>query len=132
MTDLALTGESWRTRAEADPYFTRVQVETLVHGYLNGHDPGDPAASPLYGDLGTMPPLIFHVGEDEVLLDDACRYGARAISAGADITVDVWEGMPHGFVSGVGRFSAANQALTALGTFLTTKLDAVRATRSNR
>ena len=126
VTDLALTGESWRTRADADPYFTRNQVEGLVGGYLDGHDPRDPGASPLYGDLIDLPPIRIHVGEDEVLLDDAYGYGQRAFFAGSDATVDVWEGMPHGFVSGVGRLSAADQALDAVGAFLTEKLASAR------
>ena len=126
VTDLALTGESWQTRADADPYFTRVQVEELVHGYLDGHDPRNPGASPLYGDLVDLPPVRSHVGEDEVLLDDARDYGQRTFSAGSDASVDVWEGIPHGFASGVGRLSAANEALYAVGIFLTEKLASAR------
>jgi acetyl esterase/lipase len=64
------------------------------------------------------------VGDDEVLLDDALRYVARAVDAGVDATVDVWQGMPHGFVSSVGKLAAANQALTAIGAFLARRLDA--------
>src|SRR3989441_4617389 len=33
VTDLALTGESFQTRAEADPYFTKSQVAGLVASY---------------------------------------------------------------------------------------------------
>jgi hypothetical protein len=36
--------------------------------------------------------------------------------------LDVWMGMPHGFVTDVGRFSAATQALSAIGAFLTERL----------
>lgn len=118
VADLALTGGSWRTRADADPYFTRAQAEELVRVYLAGHDPRDPAASPLYGDLAGLPPVQIHVGEDEVLLDDARRYGDRAFAAGTAVTVDVWQGMPHGFVSGIGRLDAASQALETVGAFL--------------
>ena len=51
VTDLALTGASWETRAAADPYFLRSQAAELVRSYLGGHDPADPLASPLYGEL---------------------------------------------------------------------------------
>jgi monoterpene epsilon-lactone hydrolase len=40
-----------------------------------------------------------------------------------DARVDVWQGMPHGFSSGVGKLAAANQALAAIGTFLAQRLD---------
>jgi epsilon-lactone hydrolase len=55
MTDLALTGESFETRAGADPYFVRSQAEGLVHSYLGESDPKNPLASLLYGDLGPRP-----------------------------------------------------------------------------
>ncbi len=118
VTDLALAGASWDSRAEADPYFTRSQAEGLIRGYIGSLDPADPVASPLFGDLTGLPPIRIHVGEDEVLLDDARRYAERAAAAGADVAVDVWEGMAHGFASAVGRLIAAEQALDAIGGFL--------------
>jgi monoterpene epsilon-lactone hydrolase len=124
VTDLTLTGQSWKTRAAADPYFIESQARELVRSYLNGADPMAPKASPLYGDLAALPPVRVHVGDDEVLLDDALRYVARAIDAGVDARVDVWQGMPHGFASGVGKLAAANQALAAIGAFLAERLDA--------
>ena len=74
VTDLALTGESFKTRSEADPYFVRSQVVGLVRSYLGGTDPKNPTAPPLYGDLAGLPAIRVHVGDDEVLLDDSRRY----------------------------------------------------------
>src|SRR5256712_5973401 len=79
VTDLALTGESFQTRAEADPYFTKSQVAGLVASYLGETDPTNPLASPLYGDLSGLPPIRVHVGDDEVLLYDSRRYVMRAV-----------------------------------------------------
>jgi acetyl esterase/lipase len=118
VTDLALTGESYETRAEADPYFTRSQAAGLVASYLGETDPKNPLASPLYGDLSGLPPIRVHVGDDEVLLDDSRRYVERAAQAGVDAELDVWMGMPHGFVTGIGQFDAARQSLEAIGAFL--------------
>jgi acetyl esterase/lipase len=118
VTDLALTGESYRTRAEADPYFTKSQAAGLVASYLGETDPKNPLASPLYGDLSGLPPIRVHVGDDEVLLDDSRRYVERAAQAGVDAELDVWMGMPHGFVTGIGQFDAARQSLDAIGAFL--------------
>ncbi len=122
VTDLALTGESYQTRAEADPYFTKAQVAGLVASYLGHANPKNPLASPLYGDLTGLPPIRVHVGDDEVLLDDSHRYVERAIAAGVDAELDVWMGMPHGFVTGIGAFAAAQQSLDAIGTFLTGRM----------
>jgi epsilon-lactone hydrolase len=122
MTDLALSGESYETRAEADPYFTKSQAAGLVASYLGHTDPTNPLASPLYGDLSSLPPIRVHVGDDEVLLDDSRRYVERAVAAGVDAELDVWMGMPHGFVTGVREFDAARRSLEAIGAFLTLRL----------
>jgi epsilon-lactone hydrolase len=124
VTDLTLGGASWETRADADPYFLRSQAVELVNAYLNGHDPADPLASPLYGELEGLPPIRVQVGDDEVLLDDSLRYVERAVAAGVDARVDVWEGMPHGFLSGIGTLAASTQALDAIGEFLADRLTA--------
>jgi epsilon-lactone hydrolase len=124
VTDLALTGPSFETRAAVDPYFIRPQVEGLVHSYLGDTDPRNPLASPLYGNLAGLPPIRIHVGEDEVLLDDSRRYLERAVAARVDARLDVWEGMPHGFVGSVGKLTAAAMALDAIGEFLAQRLTA--------
>jgi monoterpene epsilon-lactone hydrolase len=127
VTDLSLSGESWTSRAEADPFFVRDQAEGLVDAYLARHDPEDPLASPLFGALAGLPPIRVHVGDDEVLRDDSLNYVQRAVAAGVDAQVDVWTGMPHGFLGSVGRLEAADAALELLGAFLAQRLSAVRA-----
>ena len=122
VTDLAMTAPSWETRAVADPYFTRSQAEALIGSYLGHGDAFHPSASPLFGELTGLPPIRVHVGDDEVLLDDARRYVERAVVASVDATLDVWEGMPHGFLGGIGRFAAASQALAEIGAFLFARL----------
>src|SRR5579863_6745666 len=122
ITDLALSGESYETRAEADLYFTKSQAAGLVRSYLGPADPKNPLASPLCAELTGLPPIRVHVGDDEVLLDDARRYVERAVAAGVDARLDIWMGMPHGFVTNVGGFNVATQALKASGAFLTEQL----------
>ncbi len=118
VTDLSLSGASWTTRAAADPYFIQLQAAELVRSYLNGADPSDPAASPLRADLTGLPPIRVHVGNDEVLLDDSVRFVDRALAAGVDAQLDVWEGMVHGFPGSVGQLSASTLALQQIGWFL--------------
>jgi epsilon-lactone hydrolase len=122
VTDLALTGKSFDTRADADPFFTKSQVDGLVRSYLDQTDPKNPLVSPLYGDLGGLPPIRVHVGDDEVLLDDSRRYVERAVAAGVDARLDIWMGMPHGFVTGVDKYNAAREAFHAVGEFLAQRL----------
>ena len=122
VTDLTLSGASYETRAEADPFFTKQQVAELVRSYLGSVDANDPLASPLQGRLSGLPPICIHVGDDEVLLDDSRRYIERAVAEGVDARLDVWTGMPHGFVASIGTLKASAQALDAIGMVLTERL----------
>ena len=119
VTDLTLSGATYETRADADLYFTKQQVAELVQSYLGSADANDPLASPLQGRFSGLPPVRIHVGDDEVLLDDSRRYVERATAAGVDARLDVWTGMPHGFVAIIGPIKASTQALDAIGLFLT-------------
>jgi monoterpene epsilon-lactone hydrolase len=122
VTDLTLSGESYETRADADLLFTRAQVAQLVQAYLGDADPKGPLTSPLAGPVAGLPPVRAHVGDDEVLLDDSRRYVAKAIAADVDAKLDIWMGMPHGFVGRVGTLKAADQAMDAVGVFLANRL----------
>jgi acetyl esterase/lipase len=117
-TDLTLSGASMETRAEADPLLTKDSLASTARLYLGGHDPRDPRASPLYGDLAGLPPVRIHVGEDEILLDDSLRCGERIESEGGIIQVHSWEGMTHVFPSSIALLHAAKEALDDIGDFL--------------
>ena len=122
VTDLTLSGLSWTSRADQDPFFVRDQAETLIADYAAGHDRSDPALSPLFGGFANLPSLRVHVGDDEVLLDDSLDYVQRAVAAGADARVDVWMGMAHGFIGRVGQLDATGAALGRVGDFLSERL----------
>jgi acetyl esterase/lipase len=117
-TDLALTGNSMVTRAQADPLSTRNSLDSMAQLYLAGHDPRDPTASPLYGVLSGLPPVRMDVGEDDVLLDDSVRYGERLERSGGTGEVHTWEGMIHVFPSNVTQLKASDEALDGIGGFL--------------
>jgi len=116
-TDLALTGDSMAARAGDDPLLTRESLAGAVQLYLGDHDRQDPKASPLYGDMSGLPPVLFHVGEDEVLLDDSRRFASRVEAAGGVAELHVWEGMTHVFASNL-ALQSARDALATIGEFL--------------
>jgi acetyl esterase/lipase len=62
----------------------------------------------LRANLTGLPPIRVHVGDDEVLLDDSVRFVDRALAAGVDAQLDVWEGMAHGFPGSVGLLNASH------------------------
>ena len=116
-TDLALAGKSMETRAKSDPMLTRDALEKAAELYLGDHDRQDPTASPLYGDFTAVPPVLFHVGEDEILLDDSHRAAERIDASGGLAQLHIWEGMTHVFPFNF-AVQAAKEALDIMGSFL--------------
>ena len=80
--DLTCSGRSYNTKAASDPIVKRQGVLQMAQHYLGGADVKTPLASPLLADLSGLPPLLIHVGSDEVLLDDSIQLSARTRAAG--------------------------------------------------
>lgn len=57
--------------------------------------PRNPLMSPLFGDLGGLPPTLVQVSDCEMLRDDSLRYVNKARSQGSPVTLQVWPGMAH-------------------------------------
>jgi acetyl esterase/lipase len=94
-TDLAVSGGSARENEEKDALFTRRSILLGARAVLGDHRARDPFASPVYGELAGLPPLLVHVGEDEALRDDSTRLVARARAAGVDAQIEIWPDTPH-------------------------------------
>ena len=116
--DLTCGGGTYQTKAASDPIVTREGVARMASWYLAGADPRTPLASPLYADLHGLPPLLIHVGSDEVLLDDARQLAARARAAGVEVTLDVWPEMIHVWHWFLGMLGEAQRAVDRIGEFI--------------
>ena len=117
-TDLAVTGESVRRNARADPMLNAEDVPHLASRYLAGADPSHPYASPLYGDPAGLPPTLIQVGGDEILLDDSVRMAARMREAGVAVRLEIWPRMPHVFQSFCSILPEARRAIGRIGAFV--------------
>ena len=120
-TDLAGTGESLRTKADADPMVQWNRLAQYVACYLGKQDARAPLASPLYADLRGLPPLLIQVGTAETLLDDATRVAERAKAAGVDVTYEAWDDMIHVFQAFAALLPEGQQAIEKIGAFVRTR-----------
>jgi acetyl esterase/lipase len=118
VTDLEATGESMRTRADVDLMLRPEGMKEVVDWYLAGQDPRHPYASPLYADVAGLPPLLIHVGDAEILLDDSTRFAARVREAAGNVTLEVWPEMPHVWHAFAGFLPEADQAIARIGSWL--------------
>jgi acetyl esterase/lipase len=72
----------------------------------------DPDVSPLYADLGDLPPALFSCGTMDPLLDDTLFMETRWRVAGNETRLSLWPEAVHGFVAfdiEVARRSRADQ-----------------------
>lgn len=114
--DLASKGESLKTNVKFSP-LGPVIVKIMADAYLNGEEPTNPYASPIYADLKGLPPLLIHVGSIEILLDDSISLAKHAKSAGVDTTLEIWEGMPHVFHNFGDKIPDSKKALESIKNF---------------
>ena len=116
-TDLAVTGASIRSNDRRCALFFGDTIVSAAPHYLGSADPKNPLASPLYADLSQLPPLLVHVGENEVLLDDSPRLAERALAAGTSATLQIWPVVPHDWQLAP-MIPEAGQSLHEAGDFL--------------
>lgn len=117
-TDLAVTGDSIKTKADADPINKPEFLKNSGPMYAGNYDLKNSLISPLYADLQGLPPLFVQVGSEETLLDDSTRLAKRAKNAGVDVRLEVWEGMVHVFQSNAKILPEGRQAIDKIGLFM--------------
>jgi monoterpene epsilon-lactone hydrolase len=113
--DLTCSGDSMTTSAAVDIECTRDRLVEMAGWYMNGADPAQPLASPVFADLVGLPPLLCVVGGDEELLDDSIRLVRNAGIAGIDATLSITAGMQHVFPIWAGSFPEADAAIALIG-----------------
>jgi acetyl esterase/lipase len=116
--DMEARGESFVDRAEADPTVQRATIEMMAGWYLGDADPRHPHASPLFGDLRGLPPLLIQVGAAETLLDDSVALARKAGAADVMVDLQIWPEMIHIWHLYFPVLSAGRRAIAAGGSFV--------------
>ena len=117
-TDLALRGESMKLNAEYEPGLSKELLRMTAISYLGGKKRKNPLISPLYADLKGLPSLLIHAGNIETLRDDSVRLAERAKEAGVNVSLEVWDEMPHVFHSYYNEIPESNEAIEKIGQFI--------------
>ncbi len=116
--DLTMSGASMDGKETADPLIHRAYLDELAAAYLAGQSATEPRASPLFADLGGLPPVLVQVGSDETLLDDAVRIAGRLGAAEVAATLEVWPHMIHAWHLWAARLEAGRRAVQSAGRFI--------------
>lgn len=117
-TDLTASGDSVRDNAERDHYLSAHLLAPVAQTYLQGHDPRDPRASPLFGPMEALPPLAVHVCESEILRDDSLRLVNRVQHAGGVTRLRCYPDLPHVFHAFAPLIPEARRAIEDLAASL--------------
>jgi epsilon-lactone hydrolase len=104
--------------AVEDPLIGYEYLQDCTRKYLGDFDASDPLASPLFGELRGLPPLLIQVGTDERLLDDSRQFAELAARAGVSAQLETWEGMHHVFQLDVAHLESSRIALDRAARFL--------------
>jgi len=93
VTDLTEKGS--KNKNFKDPLLPPKAARFYTESYVRDNDPHIPMISPVFGDLRRLPPLLVHVGEDEILREDAVRIVDRAKADGVDVRLEIYPRMWH-------------------------------------
>lgn len=116
--DLSVPSEERNENVHKDPLLDAYSVKVWAERYLQTTNPQNCLASPIYGDLNGLPPMLIHVGEREMLLDDTVRFIEKARDAGVDARLKIWPSMVHVFQFLSAIIPEAKHSINELGDFL--------------
>ncbi len=92
--DLAGDGASHTTLANA-PLLNKELVDLFNRVYVGEGDLRASQVTPFYSDMTGLPPVLIHVGSNELLVDDSLTIAQRIEQAGTPVELKVWPDMVH-------------------------------------
>lgn len=95
--DLTLEGATLVSNAQTDPMLPAMRLPEVVDAYLNGADPAQPDASPLFGEFAGAPPVLIQAARDEILFSDAEALAQRLNDQRVPVRLDAFPLGLHGY-----------------------------------
>jgi acetyl esterase/lipase len=118
LADLTRSGRSYTRNAATDPYFSRESADQCARDYIIDGDPRLPLASPIFGDLSDLAPVLIQASNHEALADDAVALAARIAECGGRVRLDMWPHMTHVWHTLINLVPEADAAIDDVRTFL--------------
>lgn len=94
------------------------RLEKVRKLYLQGESPRNPLASPIYGDLEGLPPILVQAGSRELLLCDINRFRDLAVEKDVKINLEVWQDMFHCWQIFYSKLPGADASMRSIGEFV--------------
>ncbi len=116
--DLSLSGSTIKTHATQDAMLSEGWLTWCAKNYCGQKSATDPTCSPLYAELTGLPPVLIHVGTEEVLLDDAKRLAEQTEKYGIPTNLRVYDQVGHVFQFHAGILKESNDSIERIGQFI--------------
>lgn len=120
--DLSLSGETITTCAARDAMLNPEWIRWCAQKYCGDKPLTDPTCSPLYADLSGLPPVLIHVGTEEILLSDSTRIATQAQLAGVHTELKVFADVGHVFQFHAGLLKESDESIQDVGKFINNHL----------
>jgi acetyl esterase/lipase len=119
-TDLTNSSDTWKTNFHTDflPYPEMMQ-EWSRYYVPAGMSLKNPYVSPAFADLSGLPPLLIQVSDKEQLYEDSLKLLDQAKTANLDVTIEIFNNMPHVFHVFGGEL--ANSAIKSIAKWIASK-----------
>ena len=93
-------------------------MENQAKAYAGSTPLDDPMISHVYNsDFSALPPTMIQAGTREMLLSDAVTVARKMKSSGVDVSLEIYEGMPHVWQIGV-HIPEAKASITEMAAFI--------------
>lgn len=116
--DLAVKGKTILTNQGLD-LISRDQLIAARNSYLGFKgNSQDPYASPLYGDLTQLPPLLIQSGTIEILWSEIESLVQKAQKNGVKVSFEPYDGMFHAWQLFATKIPEGDQALQSIGRYI--------------
>lgn len=119
-SDITETGDTYVTLKNAEPsYIYETVLGPAAAAYADVKDQKHPYVSPVYGDYGKgFPPTLIQGGTRELFMSNFVRLYQAMDTAGVEVKLDLYEGMPHVFQNKLPESAEARLALEKMKQFL--------------
>ncbi|MEO4150160.1 alpha/beta hydrolase [Acinetobacter pittii] len=113
--DLSLSGNTMKAQ---DAMLSENWLAWCAKNYCGQKSATDATCSPLYADLTGLPPVLIHVGTEEVLLDDAKRLAGQTEKYGIPTNLRVYDRVGHVFQFHAGILNESNDSIERIRQFI--------------
>lgn len=117
--DVTGSGESATTRADKDPWFDVADLQVVTRYYCPDESMWrDPLISPVFANVAGLPPMLIHVGDDEILLSDSTRLAEKLKAEGIEVELEIWPHMWHVFQMFIRKMPESKAAVKKIAIYI--------------